>query len=314
MLRQSNLEGFDMPDGGERLIATLFADDTTVYLSCEDDFDELTIVLDKWCAASRARFNISKTEVIPVGTEDYRQWVITHRKLGDDQNPIPIHIRIAKDGEASRSLGARVGNNLSEDTEWDPTLTKIDARQAFWIDRDRYPALHLRKNFSDWIYAGMTQFLAAAQGMPKSAIERVTKWMQAFIWQGSKRPTVNKQTLSQSKFDGGLGIIDLSVRIEAIHLMRLKAWLTAAEKPRWVAFAIALLAMALNEEYESQVAPEQRWDPFLQDWKPTSKSSVTRKWPPELKALIKTARKHGVSIHLLAPTKAVKRELPIWHH
>ncbi|KAF5376898.1 hypothetical protein D9615_007205 [Tricholomella constricta] len=49
MLRDSDLEGFQIKDERERLIATLFADDTTVYLSQNDNFPSLQIILDKWC-------------------------------------------------------------------------------------------------------------------------------------------------------------------------------------------------------------------------------------------------------------------------
>ncbi|KAL1751422.1 hypothetical protein FB107DRAFT_222095, partial [Schizophyllum commune] len=46
--------------------------DTTVYLTEEDDFSVLQRVLDKWCIASKARFNVGKTEIIPIGNKRYR--------------------------------------------------------------------------------------------------------------------------------------------------------------------------------------------------------------------------------------------------
>jgi hypothetical protein len=55
----------------KKLITTLFADNTTVYLSQYDLFDDLTDTLNLWCKASGARFNISKTEIIPIGSRTY---------------------------------------------------------------------------------------------------------------------------------------------------------------------------------------------------------------------------------------------------
>ncbi len=51
----------ELPGMTERLLVKLFADDTTVYLSEEDDFEELQETLDGWCVASTARFNVAKT-------------------------------------------------------------------------------------------------------------------------------------------------------------------------------------------------------------------------------------------------------------
>jgi hypothetical protein len=71
-LRASNLKGYDIPGLEERLIVNLFADDTTVFLSKTDKFSDLQNILDLWCTASTAKFNINKTAIIPIGTEEYR--------------------------------------------------------------------------------------------------------------------------------------------------------------------------------------------------------------------------------------------------
>jgi len=72
LLRKNDqLSGFDIPGTDEKLITTLFADDTTVYLSQDDLFDDLTDTLNLWCKASGARFNVSKTEIIPIGSKTY---------------------------------------------------------------------------------------------------------------------------------------------------------------------------------------------------------------------------------------------------
>ncbi|KAF9539430.1 hypothetical protein CPC08DRAFT_617535, partial [Agrocybe pediades] len=79
-MRQSEkLKGYRVPSKGDKLIANLFADDTTVFLSCNDKFTDLQEILDSWCTASTAKFNIPKTEIIPIGTEDYRAQVVANR-------------------------------------------------------------------------------------------------------------------------------------------------------------------------------------------------------------------------------------------
>ncbi|KAI9056416.1 hypothetical protein FKP32DRAFT_1549724, partial [Trametes sanguinea] len=72
MIRKSNIKGMNIPNLREALKATLFADDTTAFLCEDDDFQDLQKILDTWCGAAKARFNIKKTEVIPIGTEEFR--------------------------------------------------------------------------------------------------------------------------------------------------------------------------------------------------------------------------------------------------
>jgi hypothetical protein len=75
MIRASDLQGFPCPDREDRIIAALFADDTTVCLSEEDNFAGLDNILEVWCKASGAKFNKGKTQVIPIGPETYRNRV-----------------------------------------------------------------------------------------------------------------------------------------------------------------------------------------------------------------------------------------------
>ncbi|VDC01381.1 unnamed protein product [Peniophora sp. CBMAI 1063] len=244
MLRQSDLKGFEIPDSIERLIATLFADDTTVYLSEDDDFQDLTTILNRWCKASRARFNIEKSEVIPVGTKVYRTRVLNERRLKSEHPPIPADVLMVKDNDARRSLGGRIGNALSTDAIWTQVMNKLDGRLSFWANKDRYPELRSRKMFTDWLTSGMTLFLTAAQGMPQLIEKAISKRQLAFFWKGKKGPTVNQMTLSRSKLEGGVGIIHIAWRNDAVRLMRLKA--LVAKDSTWGAFALKLVARTLG--------------------------------------------------------------------
>jgi len=71
MIRKSNIKGFEIDGAKDRLVTTLFADDTTVYLSIKDSYNDLRNILTKWCRASGAKFNDEKTVIIPVGTPDF---------------------------------------------------------------------------------------------------------------------------------------------------------------------------------------------------------------------------------------------------
>ena len=68
--RSQNIEGIQIPSRREFLKVKLFADDTTVYLSENDRWDDLQSILSRWCAVSGAKFNIEKTEIIPLGSRE----------------------------------------------------------------------------------------------------------------------------------------------------------------------------------------------------------------------------------------------------
>lgn len=60
----------------EKLAINLFADDTVLYLSAKDSYDETLKSLDKWCRVSGTKFNKEKTEIIPIGTKAHRKKVV----------------------------------------------------------------------------------------------------------------------------------------------------------------------------------------------------------------------------------------------
>jgi hypothetical protein len=61
-LKNLELKEFETPEQLGNLLVTLFADDTTIYLSKEDSFNKLNEILTDWCMALGAKFNIDKTD------------------------------------------------------------------------------------------------------------------------------------------------------------------------------------------------------------------------------------------------------------
>ena len=133
-LRNCNdLEELTFPGKDDRLIINLFTDDTTLYLSQNDKFDTVGNILNDWCEVLGAKFNIEKTEIIPIGTETHRSVIINTRKVHPtDEEPLDQKIRIAKDGEAVRSLGTWIGNKIKDHTPWEAVLDKIVRKLEIW--------------------------------------------------------------------------------------------------------------------------------------------------------------------------------------
>ncbi|KIY47190.1 hypothetical protein FISHEDRAFT_29539, partial [Fistulina hepatica ATCC 64428] len=189
LLRKSNLKGLSVPESAERLIVKLFADDTTVYLNRGDSFENLEAVLEKWCKAARAKFNIKKTEVIPAGNDEYRQSVITTRRLGTNGAIIPPNIHIAADGEAVRILGAFIGNRVDENASWLQITKNIDMKFKQWERLS--PTIIGRKHIVQMFAGGMTQFRTKAQGMPKKVEKQIKSEIGKYLAKGSSHPAIS---------------------------------------------------------------------------------------------------------------------------
>ena len=152
------VHGLTIPGLDKKLVINLFADDTTLYLSDKDRFDTIEPKLRAWCEASGAKFNIKKTEIIPLGTLTHRNAVITMRKINQqDQTQLDQRIHIAKEGEAVRSLGAWIGNHATDLTPWEIMLDKMRKKLEIW---GRYnPTLYGKHLIIQVIIGGHTQFV-----------------------------------------------------------------------------------------------------------------------------------------------------------
>ncbi|KAI0702815.1 hypothetical protein C8T65DRAFT_516421, partial [Cerioporus squamosus] len=222
-LRAAPLRGYCIPGMADRLLTALFADDTTVYLSARDDYATLLAVLDRWCAAARASFNAPKTELIPVGSKAHRARVIATRCLRVGGAPIPLNVRIVPDGVPVRLLGAWVGNGICQDAVWQPMITRIVANLEKWGRRRL--TLKGKKLAIGFELGSRTQYLTRVQGMPLSVEARLIKAVRRFIWGNVATPPMRLETLYLPCSKGGIDLLDLKLRNEAIELVWLREYL-----------------------------------------------------------------------------------------
>ncbi|KAJ7125859.1 hypothetical protein C8R46DRAFT_832846, partial [Mycena filopes] len=266
MLRKSNLKGYNIPGVVDKVITKLFADDTTVYLAAEDKFENLQEILDKWCAASSAKFNVGKTEIIPIGTEEYRQSVIDTRKLNDEDIVLPANIHLAKDGEAVRILGAQVGNGVQIEETWTPTVEKIDSSLERW--GRNHPSLEARRHITQITFGSMTQYRTQVNGMPKPVVKLLNRKQRDFIWAGAKSSPVQKEMLQAPIEEGGKNLFDLEARNDAIQLMRLKSYLELDPTKRATWAYVTDVRLANHDKKTSKVADGSHVNMFTQNWAP----------------------------------------------
>lgn len=92
MIHDSHLLGIEIPGEVKRLITTLFADDTTVFLSKNDSFRDLQIILSLWCRALGVKFNVEKMEILPIGPKEFRDKLLRWRHGLASHKQIPENI------------------------------------------------------------------------------------------------------------------------------------------------------------------------------------------------------------------------------
>ncbi|KAH9854515.1 hypothetical protein C2E23DRAFT_726691, partial [Lenzites betulinus] len=309
-LRSSDLKGLKIPGLTERLIATLYADDTTVYLHADDRYDTLSGILDRWCRAARAKFNTTKTEVIPFGPMEYRNNMATKRCAPDTSLVLPADVKVVSDGESVRILGARIGNAVDRSLAWQGILRTVRLNFERWGRRNL--SLHGRKLIVGLEIGSRTQYLAMAQGMPKGVEDELMKLTSQFMWNGMGRPLVGMSTLTRPIAQGGLGLLDLRARNQAIAIMWTKTYLDlTASRPKWAILADVLLARSPMATAK-RVPLDVRVNPFLQSW--DSSLHPSSPLPPSLKVMIRVAKRFGIRLDPLLPDEHLCLSVPIWYH
>ncbi|EJD45526.1 hypothetical protein AURDEDRAFT_64361, partial [Auricularia subglabra TFB-10046 SS5] len=137
-------------------------------------------ILDTWCLASGAKFNIAKTEIVPIGSDEYRNRLVTTRKLNEAAAPFEGGVKIAAQGEMTRLLGSFIGNGIDQQAPWQPTVDSLCSILHLWNTRTLSltgKAIVVRS-----IVAGKMQYLGTVQGVPEGIRKQITDMVQDFIW------------------------------------------------------------------------------------------------------------------------------------
>ncbi|KAG0700960.1 hypothetical protein DFH29DRAFT_806953 [Suillus ampliporus] len=155
----------------------------------------------------------------------------------------------------------------------------------------------------------MTQFLAKAQGMPKHIESALIKTTRNFIWNNTRSPPINLEQLYQPKETGGINLLDIKSRNEAIEITWVKSYLNISPtRPTW-AYVIDLL---ISNVKTKDINGKRINNTFLQNWDPPTRGPNSRSLPNEAIKIIKTAKKHNIAFAPIKMSKNIKKQLPAW--
>lgn len=313
-LRKSELQGYSIPGLADKVLVALFADDTTIFLSEYDSYEALHDILQTWCTAATAKFNHEKTNVIPIGSKEYRKDVVDTRTLQNGISPLEASIRIAKDKEPTRILGAWLGNDVEDADPWSRTIDKVSKSLDVWNNAGL--TLMGRSIVVQCVVGGGTQYLTTVQGMPKYAEKALQRIIRNFIWDGKKAPPINMETLYRPVEEGGINLLDIKARNEAILLKWMATYANFSNtRAPWTFLGDILISDGISRKDEN-VQGTARQNIILQSWSvpKTKRRDGKRPLPEDLHLMLKTANKYDVSVHAVKVERHLKEAMPLWFH
>ncbi|KAH9901693.1 uncharacterized protein BXZ73DRAFT_95077 [Epithele typhae] len=183
MLRQSDLKGVDISKLSERIITSLFADDTMIYLGPSDSIEAVNKITDTFCLATTARFNKSKTEYLPLGSVEHRNKVVNERKFNG--STIPDDASIIKDDGLLRTLGAMTGHNPNANEKWELVLERTNQIISAWAES--HPSYRGKELITKALVMSLGFYLSTVNGMPPHIADQLEKQIKDFVWDGKAK-------------------------------------------------------------------------------------------------------------------------------
>lgn len=135
-----------------------------------------------------------------------------------------------------------------------------------------HPTILGRKAIIQMIAGSYTQFLTMAQGMPKHTESAIIRIIRNFMWNDSLNPKITLETLYRPVEEGGLNLLDINSRNEAIKIMWLKTYLNpAANRPTWAKITDIIIDAAAPKGTNKKA----RTNVFMQTWNPHTRNTLT---------------------------------------
>jgi ribonuclease HI len=149
------------------------------------------------------------------------------------------------------------------------------------------------------------------QGMPHRIEKLLTKRLRAYLWD-EKMSKVNMETALAPTETGGLKVLDVRARNEAIELMWIKRYLDfSALRPLWAKVLDAILASS-TPKTENIIPQEIMRNVFLQTWK--TSTGRQKKVIPTIRRMLEAAKKYNVRLEGIQFANEALNAMPIWLH
>ncbi|KAH9852134.1 hypothetical protein C2E23DRAFT_709022, partial [Lenzites betulinus] len=124
-----------------------------------------------------------------------------YRETGRWQN-YPRGARVAADGEATRILGAYIGNKVNAKDIWEKRVAKIEGTMRKWAESRT--TVKGKRHAIQMVLGSMTQFLTEVQRMPEGVAEELGKMARDYVWDEKAHVPIAMDYLHMPLAKGGL--------------------------------------------------------------------------------------------------------------
>ena len=194
----TNIRGFLLPGAnGTEFKVNQYADDTTIFIK-DISLRHLFQEVNKYEQGTGAKLNMEKTKAMWLGA-----W---RNRIDTPFNVNWVH--------KLKLLGIWFGDIATELDNWKPKLEKLDKCLNLW--KLRSLSLVGKSLIINTLGASKFWHLAKVLRTPKWVISEYNKLVWPFLW-GSKIETVSQKNCCNSVKNGGLNVVDFSLKGLALH-------------------------------------------------------------------------------------------------
>ena len=111
--------------------------------------------------------------------------------------------------------------------------------------------------------------------------------------------------------EGGLDLLDLEIRNEAIDIMWLKTYLDfSLKRPEWA----TIMDLIIEVSAPKGLVKKAIINPFLQHWSIPTRRNDAQKTNNNIQRMIKVVKKFNTNLAAIRLTPQLSAQLPAWYH
>jgi len=196
-----------------------YADDKLFGLSCPNDYLQLKSLLNLYSAASGAKINDNKSELIALN------FGITKF----DWSSVPA--KIVYENETTRYLGIQIGVNPSNDNLWNVAVSKFNSTIASWSSRN----LSLRGKITVIRTLALSQlwFILYINLLPSDLLKSLQITCFKFLWSNANKGLLSRDKTFLPILQGGLAFPNIDIISDSLHVQWLKRILDPSFSQPW---------------------------------------------------------------------------------
>ena len=292
-IRKENLiKGLKLPGSKEEAKISQYADDTTIIITTLNSGQRVFKITKDFGRASGTLLNLNKC------------WGIW---LGAWRNRTDAPFGIKWTNKSRKVCGVQIGNGDIIAENWNSILLKMEKTVNWYSQRNlSYLA---KSNIIQAVLCAKLWYVGATLKLPQEIYKKFEKLIFKFFW-GDKPEPVSRNTMFQSLEKGGFNIVNIALRLDALHVKHLCSVFKTEAK--WKYFTIYWLGYNLRSiepEFASNLIPHSEYTPsFYVEALTKFKSIVHTTCTTEIEQL--TTRK----LYLTLLSKIVELPKIIWKY